>query len=250
MGNMNLNRRAACLSRQREGFTLLELLVVVGILATLVALALPYYQDYINQSRITAAKADLTTFTKALTLYDQFEPQVATQSDFRPLIGKYIQDFRTSEAQKMPADPWGGNYDLWAKDGYIVCGGPNGIIDTSSGSTALIPPALDDILIRYKSPFYVSSIRALTNIKVEVQFSRRVQTPAAGVLIIDGSNTANTVLKISDTIFHFIIPTSLTQGTHTGVITAGSVTALDQQNTFQSKPDGTVGNAVSFKYPN
>ena len=32
-------------NKNRSGFTLLELLVVVGILAALVALALPFYQD-------------------------------------------------------------------------------------------------------------------------------------------------------------------------------------------------------------
>jgi len=39
-------------NKSGSGFTLLELLVVVGILAALVALALPFYQDYVNQSKL------------------------------------------------------------------------------------------------------------------------------------------------------------------------------------------------------
>ncbi len=250
MGNMNLNHRAAYSRGRRKGFTLLELLVVVGILATLVALALPYYQDYINQSRITAAKADLTTFAKALNLNDLFEPSVATQSDFRPLIGKYMQDFRTSAAQTMPVDPWGGNYVLWPWDGYIVCAGPDGVVNTSSNSSALISPQNDDILQQYKTPYYISSVRALSNTKVEVQFSRRVMssTVANDELVVDGTNTSNMALKISDTIFHFVLPTALTTGNHTAVV--GSVTALDYQTAYQLKPDGSAGNTVTFKYPN
>jgi prepilin-type N-terminal cleavage/methylation domain-containing protein len=56
----------------KSGFTLLELLVVVGILAALVALALPFYQDYVNQSKLTAAEADLQTFKKALAIFAGF----------------------------------------------------------------------------------------------------------------------------------------------------------------------------------
>ena len=95
------------MKRSTSGFTLLELLVVVGILAALVALALPFYQDYVNQSKITAAQADLQTFKKALAMYDQLEPTpYKTPDDFRPLLGKYLQEFGLNKDQKMPMDPW------------------------------------------------------------------------------------------------------------------------------------------------
>lgn len=44
----------------RKGFTLVELMVVIGIIGTLVAIAVPSYQKYIARSRQAEAKAKLS----------------------------------------------------------------------------------------------------------------------------------------------------------------------------------------------
>lgn len=63
---------------KHRGFTLIELMIVVAVVAILTAVALPSYRDYVSRSRITEAVANL--------------------SDMRVKLEQYFQDNRTYEA--------------------------------------------------------------------------------------------------------------------------------------------------------
>lgn len=57
--------------KNQKGFTLIELMIVVAIIAILAAIALPAYQDYVSKSKVTAALADLASHKT------QFEMEVS-----------------------------------------------------------------------------------------------------------------------------------------------------------------------------
>jgi len=193
------------LTRFGSGFTLLELLVVVGILAALVALALPYYQDYVNQSKLTAAQNDLQTFKKALAMFDQLEPKMFganSETSLVPLIGKYLQDYRKNSTQINPVDPWGNDYYIDVDAGTVGSNGPDGARDVADDSR---DTADDDLLTTWKPEFFLATARLVNTTTLELVFSRKINSATlleANVKGSDGSGAAsNGIVQVSDTVF-------------------------------------------------
>jgi general secretion pathway protein G len=87
-----------------RGFTLIEIMVVVVILAILGALVAPQILGRIDEARVTKAKADLRLYASALDMYrmDNF---------------KYPStDYGLEALVKKPSDP---NLTNWRADGYV-----------------------------------------------------------------------------------------------------------------------------------
>ena len=57
------------MKKQRKGFTLVELVIVIAILGILAAYAVPKYQGLVEQARSAEARAQLGTFRSALGIY-------------------------------------------------------------------------------------------------------------------------------------------------------------------------------------
>lgn len=58
-------------SARHAGFTLIELMIVIVVVAILTAVALPSYRDYVNRARITEAVANLSDMRVKLEQYFQ-----------------------------------------------------------------------------------------------------------------------------------------------------------------------------------
>ena len=101
--------RSAC------GFTLLELLVVILIIGLLTGIVAPRFLSQISRSEVTAAKAQIDAFDKALQAYRIDMGRYPVQAEgLRALVtspgneprwrGPYLQD-------AVPVDPWGMAYE-------------------------------------------------------------------------------------------------------------------------------------------
>jgi general secretion pathway protein G len=102
-----------------DGFTLLEVLVVLFILSILVAIVAPKIIGRTDDARIAEAKLQIRNFETALKLFkldNGFYPD--TQQGLEALIekpttGRIPQRYREGgylEQKKIPLDPWGNPY--------------------------------------------------------------------------------------------------------------------------------------------
>jgi type IV pilus assembly protein PilE len=62
------------LRRRQSGMTLIELMIVVGVLAILASIAVPSYQTYVMKARRADARAALTTAAQMLERYSTENP--------------------------------------------------------------------------------------------------------------------------------------------------------------------------------
>ncbi len=124
----------------KKGFTLIELLVVITILAVLAGAALPYVQNYVEESRIAKAKTDLEEIARALAVYETREGEYAKDS-VEDLTGRYLN--------KAPIDPWGKTYRVATDSGLVVSGGPDRDVDSLE----------DNIQVPYQPPLALVSVK-------------------------------------------------------------------------------------------
>lgn len=116
--------------RPQQGFTLIEIMVVLVIMGVLAALIVPNLMGRPDQARATAARQDVGALMQALKLYrlDNGEYPSGAQGlralVEKPTSGKVPPNWR-SYLERLPGDPWGKPYQY-------LNPGTNGEIDVFS----------------------------------------------------------------------------------------------------------------------
>ena len=102
--------------RRQRGFTLIEIMVVVVILAILGTLVAPQILGRIDEARITKAREDLKLYESALDLYrmDNFRYPTSEQG-LDALVHRpndpNLKNWRADgDVKQLVKDPWGHDY--------------------------------------------------------------------------------------------------------------------------------------------
>ena len=106
------------ISRRESGFTLIEIMVVLVIIAIITALIAPNIMGKVDEARVTAAKQDIRTLETALDFFQMENFRYpTTDMGLEALVKKpedpAIRNWRTGgylRATTVPKDPWGNEY--------------------------------------------------------------------------------------------------------------------------------------------
>jgi prepilin-type N-terminal cleavage/methylation domain-containing protein len=186
--------------KRNAGFSLIEVLVTMMIIATMVSTASMYYADVIQQTNRDKALSDLKQICKVLHDYDaSFPSGLTTYTQIS--VDPQLRDLdKLVEARKMvsiPSDPWGNFYRIDIQAGIVYSQGqdfgksfdhfrysfdpghkpplPMSVEDAISFAS------MDDVIVRFRPPFKPVKAGMLTTKRagkevsiVNVVFSRAV----------------------------------------------------------------------------
>jgi general secretion pathway protein G len=114
---MNPERQSMPRRLRVQGFTLIELMVVLVIIGVLAALIVPNVLDRADDARVTAARTDVNNLMQALKLY-RLDNQRYPAADQgleslvrKPTTGTIPPNWRPY-LEKLPNDPWGRPYQF------------------------------------------------------------------------------------------------------------------------------------------
>jgi general secretion pathway protein G len=102
-----------------RGFTLVEILIVIGILAVVAAIATPRYADYKERLRVTQAKQDIAAINAQVKIY-------MNENRAPP-------DALSAVGQSGKLDPWGRPYQ------YLRLEGVKGVAGKARKNKNLVP---------------------------------------------------------------------------------------------------------------
>src|SRR5882672_3797943 len=93
-------------SKMTQGFTLIELMIVVAIIGILAAIAIPQFANLVSKSQEGRTKANLGTIRSALSIYygdtEGWYPAVSATTNLQALTtgGRYLQAVPNADLPK------------------------------------------------------------------------------------------------------------------------------------------------------
>ncbi len=100
----------------RDGFTLIEILIAIAIVGIMAGISIPAYQTYMKNARKTSANSTLKILQLSINQFNMITGQYPRA--LKDLVRKPTYDERVAKKwpgpllkqKKVPDDPWGNRY--------------------------------------------------------------------------------------------------------------------------------------------
>jgi MSHA pilin protein MshA len=117
--------------QKQEGFTLIELVIIIVVLGILAAVAIPKYQDITSEAKASSAKGALGSLRSGISIY-YANAAVKTGTATWPPIDS-LRNVGTVMIQSMPANPF---QTATSAPDSIVTGVTKGVVVGTRGGWA------------------------------------------------------------------------------------------------------------------
>lgn len=141
----DISKNLPVTDKKQQGFTLMELMVVIVILGVLAALVVPNVMGNKERADTQKAVSDIVALENALDMYkldnhrypttEQTLDALVTLPTLSPVPANYRND---GYIKRLPADPWGNEY-------MLLSPGEHGANDVFSAGPDSEPNTADDI---------------------------------------------------------------------------------------------------------
>ena len=140
----NIHPRFALRRRARAAFTLVEMLLVLVILATLAAIVIPKMAGRSQQAKVTAAQTQISNFEQALDAFEIDNGYYPKTGGLNDLIDAPANatGWKGPYLKNIPVDPWQNAYiyeypGKHTQNSYdLASGGPDGRLGTDDDLTS------------------------------------------------------------------------------------------------------------------
>ena len=120
-------KQATSFIKQRNGFSLVELMVVIVILGLLAGVVTISVRGYLIRSRQQIARTEISTIQNALDTFYSQHSRYPTNEEGIEVLAKKSEDGIDALLSKVPVDPWKNPYEYHSpgKNGpyEIICYG-------------------------------------------------------------------------------------------------------------------------------
>ena len=134
--------RKRCVKAGEKGFTLIEMMIVVTIIAILSALIVPRVSNHLNEARRVATVADLNAVSTEWASYllmtgrsVGFSEPVLTPNSYQPVAAADLANFLHAEVPEFDhfGHPIDYRVDTWPEPNFLLARSPgkDGVFETS-----------------------------------------------------------------------------------------------------------------------